>query len=207
MAPRAVSPKTLAAAEALFVEAFGRTMLNWSFVEQRLFWYFEHVSGMKHQMCRAVFYSARNFTAQADMLAAALSVPGAADDDLRAFLKAALKRARQYQELRNALAHGQAMMDANSGTPVAKRMVFIQGRDVLPIALDKPVTVRQLRIATNNFARLSGHLTNVYIYLATKGGQGVSPAKCLKPVLRLPSAADSRTPTPIPKERKPRRQP
>ncbi|SDB31385.1 hypothetical protein [Bauldia litoralis] len=205
MATRPVSKAALDHAEALFVEAFGRAMLNWSHVEQRLFWYFEHITEMKHEMSRAVYYSARNFTARAEMLAAAMSANQALDSDLSVFLQKALKKARQYQAFRNSLAHGETIMFANTGIRAENRLTLVEGKRALHLSIDSGIKVSQLRTAAKNFSRLASLLTVVYLNQMTKGAHGKSPAQCLKQVLRLPNTASSRTPAPIPKERKPRR--
>jgi hypothetical protein len=54
------------------VYAYGEALLQWSRLEQYLFFWFEFVTGMEHMIARAVFYSARNFNGRSEMLEAAL---------------------------------------------------------------------------------------------------------------------------------------
>jgi len=49
-----------------FVRAYGEALLEWARIEQHLFFWFEYVTGLKHMMARAVFYSARNFNGRSE---------------------------------------------------------------------------------------------------------------------------------------------
>jgi hypothetical protein len=86
---------------------YGKAMSSWAGLENSLYFWFAAATGMTGRMARAVFYTARGFSARAEMLLAALehaTKPPAVDREL---LKEALKKARSYASYRNRIAHGE----------------------------------------------------------------------------------------------------
>ena len=140
-----------------FNAVYGETLAEWSRLEGQLFYWFRFITSMNEKLARAIFYSARNFTARADMLSAAMRA-GNLEATVLGFLKETLKKIRMYDEFRNRATHGEAHINLQEGSPSAKQMVIIQGREVSEQAESGMVTMLDLMTATNNFKRLRAYL-------------------------------------------------
>ena len=88
-----------------FYQVCGHLMLVWAELEEILLHWFMTASGMDQAKARAVFYSAKSFNGRADMLKAVIPL-GPFDEATVEFIKAGLKKARQFSGFRNLAAHG-----------------------------------------------------------------------------------------------------
>lgn len=183
------------AAEEKFHLTYGRALAQWAVIEQRMFFWFWQITGLSEDMSRAVFYSSKNFAGRADMLEAALSA-STTPDNVTEFLKAAMKKARQFSSFRNQLAHGETMFDAQPASPNHLQTVLIDGKhnDGTTTTV---TTVEQIEVATGNFRELSRLIMDVLMYLQGQFfDEQASPEQCRELVRALPNQADSQIPSP-----------
>src|SRR5690348_4391750 len=95
-----VTPEELAKARSEFYHAFGLAMAWWARMESCMFYWFMHAIDRREGLARDSFFSAKGFTGRRDMFNA--SIPHSPfEPDVRAFLRAASKTARQCSEFRN----------------------------------------------------------------------------------------------------------
>lgn len=174
--------------------AYGRALSEWAAIEQRLFFWFQHLTNMPNGVGRAVFYSAKNFNGRMDMLDA-VSEKLPLDENTAAFLKSVSKKARQFASSRNALAHGETMFDARGQSPNYLRTILVDGKhnDGTAAAV---VTAETLDIIRGNFRELS-RLVMDGLALAQGSPHRSTPSleKCREQVLAMPNQADSQTPS------------
>jgi hypothetical protein len=195
------NPQVVEAARQFHL-VYGAAMAEWSRLEGQLFYWFQLLTGMDEKTARAVFFSARNFNARADMLEAALKAenPGG---PIQYFLEAALKKARGYSGFRNSATHGEPHINIQRGSPTVGQFVIIQGRKVSYEAEATMITMQHLIAAQKNFQRLAGSL------FATYPGDGPTTASLLEThrelVLQLPNQPHSTADDPSPSEPNPPR--
>jgi len=169
-------------------------MAKWATLEQRLFFWFAQLSGMSHDMSRAVFYSSKNFAGRADMVEAVTDIADI-PDDVRKFLKAAIKKARQFNSFRNNLAHGEPEFDSNPKSPNYLQTVLVEGRHNGG-DMATGITVETLQDATANIGELARLVVDPLMFVqGTFTDADSSPDRCREQIQALPHAADSKGPT------------
>jgi hypothetical protein len=169
------------AAEAEFHQLFGQAMANWAHLERFLGYWFTFITKMPRLMALRVFYSARNFNAKADMLEAAIEFANL-PAETKAFIKAAVKKARCYNGFRNSIAHGQVL---NYGTLDTQDFLLVQGKFDPTVEIIAPIDDEQLKLAATNFSLFSWILSD-----SLKQVHGDSPGRlgeCLERVHALPN--------------------
>lgn len=176
-----------------FSLSYGRAMAQWAVVEERLFYWFWRLSGMKLGVARAVFYSARSFTGRSEMLEGVLGAYAGPDADLLPFAKAATKKAAQFNSFRNTLVHGEPTFDVRKGSKTLGQVILLQGRQMPFAAAETAVTVEQMNTAKENFRELSRLLMEVLDF-AENRVETALPEECLRLVRLLPIRADSSEP-------------
>ena len=123
---------------------FGSALTQWARVEERVGNWFWYSTGLSEEMARAIFYSARNFNARADMLEAALRHAEIETRGAKEFIKSAIHKAVSYSSFRNVLAHGEPTFDAQATSPTFKQILLLQGKHTPPKAIETGITVSQL---------------------------------------------------------------
>ena len=132
---------------------FGATMLAWSNIERFLYHWFAGITAMPDGMARAIFYSARSFNARAEMLEAAIEYAHKQTPAEIAFIKEAIKKARQFSEFRNRMAHGEARLTINPRDPKDVHYKITQGKNV-ERSEETAITITDLRQAQKSFKKL-----------------------------------------------------
>ena len=179
-------------AEEAFHQRYGKALAQWAYIEQRLYFWFARLTGLEDQMARAIFYSSRSFTGRRDMLASVLEATST-PDHVKAFLREAIKRASTYSSFRNALAHGEIMIEGTPDGDLTGRLLLMQGRHP-PIAGVPHITIETVDIATNNYMRLSTLMMDG-LDLPWEGADSkLLLQACHERLLQLPSEADSKKP-------------
>lgn len=110
--------KDEASARDSFHRAYGAAMEAWAQMEHALLAWFLSATGLSEPIGRAVFFSAKSFAGRRDMLDDVIPF-SPFDEDVRAFLKAVLKKTKQYSEFRNKAVHGQPVFDVGKGSPLS----------------------------------------------------------------------------------------
>jgi hypothetical protein len=192
-------------AQRTFYQAFGLTMASWARLESCMFYWFMNAIEKPEDVARAVFFSAKNFTGRRDMFNAAIP-HSSFDNDIRAFLKAASKKARQYAEFRNRVAHGEPTIDGRRTSPSFMQYVLSEPRfprsSALPEhALDSIVTNEHLDTATQNLTELVRLMWDMHPQYRVADARG-TPQEYRQLVLRLPNKAHSKEPARISAEQK-----
>lgn len=175
-----------------FIQTFGEALLEWSYVESRLSWWFGQLTSLPAAMARAVFFSSRSFQGRSEMLAAVISArvwKDKLDDEAKSFIGAALAKAKLYSGRRNALAHGHAVEQA---TEQGAEPILVQGRDYMP---EKHSTLRQrdLSNVAKNFELLANLLSrSVRAYQAENLSE---LQKCYSELILLPNVPTALSPS------------
>lgn len=180
-------------ADQEFHHALGRAMAKWAMIEQRFYFWFSDLTQMTPEMSRAIFYSSKNFAGRVDMVDAAVNT-AQVDERYKLFLKAAIKKARQFNSFRNNLAHGEPVFDMYPNSPTFKQTVLVEGKDNLP-SPPVGIPVSTLDIATANFGELARLLIDPLMHLqGTYDDDDSSPERCREQIQALPHEADSKRP-------------
>jgi len=178
-----------------FYLIYGAAMVAWSRVERELGTLFATVTGMKPDLAMRVFYSARSFQGRVDMFESAVT-DSEIEDAVRNILKQALKRAGQYNSVRNIMAHDLPQRDFRDG-PNFGQVVLIgpkgmfQKDDVKAKYVDRAITLDDLREVTENFNRLASVIEMLWAVFPIK--RASSHGKYLELVLELPTSPYSKT--------------
>jgi len=90
--------------EAQFYEAYGRAIAKWADFEMCLAYLFGRVTNMHGTVAARVFFSVKTSRARLDMLAKGLPAQAGHPDTVD-LIKAIIKRAGGYSDVRNRLAH------------------------------------------------------------------------------------------------------
>jgi hypothetical protein len=178
------------AAREEFHGRLGAAMAEWARIEDALLYWFMVTANLEEPMARAVFFSARSFAGRKDMLQASIE-PSAMEDDVRAFLRAGLKKAHQFSGFRNRTAHGQPMFDIDTASKTYKQYFLAEGSNSQNIRQDA-VTLSDLSAATCNFHELARLLYDMLPWYRAK--ISASPLGHLEAVRALPSEANSKAP-------------
>jgi hypothetical protein len=118
-----------------FIVACGEALMEWSYIENRLFRWFKHLTRLPDAMARSVFFSARSFLGRSEMLAAAIEhavFRGPRGEIARDLIEEALQKANGYASFRNALAHGFVIsdrIDARNDQDREREFRFLGERD------------------------------------------------------------------------------
>lgn len=184
--------------------AYGIALSKWAAIEERMFLWFFFITGMKQDMARAIFYSARNFTARADMLSQAVAVCHLTEDE-KEFLRAATKKSHQFSAFRNSIVHGEPTFDVREGSPTYKQFIHLQGDKHPAIAADSALTIQHLERSAARFSELSRLLGDVLEHMHSLSDMSI-PSECLRQVKALPNDPSSAEPAPTPVKRPRRRQ-
>lgn len=178
-------------AHAEFHHAYGCTMAQWGGIERALYYWFFYITQLTDDMARAIFYSARSFSARADMLQAAIDHSTKLDGGQSDFIKRALKRALGYSGFRNRMAHGEPIMNIveRMGQPREINYSIVQGKTskVIP---DAEISIEDLATAATNFHALQLIIIDAHPTLDTKHHK--SPSECLRQLNALPIQANSK---------------
>lgn len=138
-----------------FILNFGEALLEWSYVENRIYKWFHHLTGMSDRLARATFFSARSFAARAEMLSAVVDesdFKGAASAEARDFIVDAITKSLAYTRLRNAMAHGLPIRwVASEGTTD----LLVQGKTATHLHATTGLTVSTFKLASKNFESLA----------------------------------------------------
>jgi hypothetical protein len=178
-------------AQDQFHLALGRTLGEWAKIEDRLHNWFHYISGMTYETSKAVFYSARSFSARKEMLEAALSHAIFNPASALEFIKRATAKSGAYVAFRNRLAHGEPSFDVrDENSPTFKQVILLQGKHVPAIAADSAVTMTQLENALENYRELSRLLMDVFEVV--NGTDPDIPEESLRLLAALPKAPESK---------------
>ena len=180
--------------EQPFIYAYGQAMLQWSYVEDRLFMWFFRLTSLKENMARAVFFSARSFQGRLDMVNAVIHEK-TDDDSLNgdnlATISEIFKKAALYAGYRNALAHGLGIfVNEPSG---ALKPILVQGKH-------KRIEYEQLGLAEarilligTNFEKLQDLM--IRALRAYRSGGSTPIREYLEQLEMLPNEADQGSPS------------
>jgi hypothetical protein len=186
-------------AEKEFIDAFGRTLMQWGIIEQRLCFWFHRITGMNEKMARQVFYSVTSFSARSRVLRGVIQ---ASDwhPYAKSFLETACSKAITYDSFRNQIVHRETKFDGNSESKTFKRVILVEGKlaslnDPLDPEADL-ITVDELNIACDNFRELSRLIMDGF----QCPHEPASLQECHKLVHAMPTRAHSREPNQKPLE-------
>jgi hypothetical protein len=179
-----------------FYRAFGAAMAAWARLESCLFYWFIEALKLEEATGRAIYFSAKSFGARREIFNAAIPHSTLPDEE-RDFLRAFSKKAAQYAEFRNRVAHGEPMFVMRSGSSLLKQYGLAEPRlsALRPVAVEQLekeiVSVAQLNTATANFdelRRLAWDMHPAY------RESSASPVAYRVQVLALPNQAYSTEP-------------
>lgn len=181
-------------AEQRFVYTYGQAMLQWSYVEDRLFMWFRHLSGMKEDMARAVFFSARSLQGRLDMVNAVIAEKvndGSLADDNLATISEIVKKTALYASARNSLAHGLGIfVNDPSG---ALKLILVQGKHKVQERPSLGIAEARILIMGMNFEKLQDLMMRA---LRTYVSGGSTPIReFLELLALLPNVPDSEAPS------------
>jgi hypothetical protein len=168
-------------------------MQRWARLEQAMDYWFQWLAEIPENRARAIFYSAKNFAGRSDILVAVIPY-AKPDDEYRAFVRAAIKKARQYNSFRNAVTHGEAIFDTRRGSLTFGQYVLAEGRDSSFEAGASAVSTQRIDTSSENVRELAKLMFDVLGYAGVipgPTGLEASPQRCREQVQSLPSRADS----------------
>ena len=90
-----------------FYPIYGLALGEWSRLENSLYFWFAHVTKMKHPIGRAIFFSAKSFASRAEMLEAAIEHQDNLSKHQLELIEEIIKKARKYSAFRNRITHGE----------------------------------------------------------------------------------------------------
>jgi hypothetical protein len=181
-----------------FILAYGEALLEWSYVENRLFRWFRHLTKLDDVMSRAIFFSARSFQGRSDMLAATIphaSFSGLKGPVARQIIEETLKKADVYSAFRNSLAHGSVIAEYSEN---GRREVLVQGKHPPHLQSETGIEIGKIKIAGENFAELSNALSfslRMYSIANRPKARLRQLRECHERLLLLPNEPESATPS------------
>lgn len=181
-----------------FILAYGEALLEWSYVENRMYRWFRHLAKLQDGMARAVFFSARSFQGRSDMLAAAIeqaTFAGPRGLIGRQAISEALDKAISYSKFRNALAHGMVISEYSEK---GRRELLVQGKHPVHMHSATGVTIDQLKIAGKNFAALANDLSQslrMYEHKDRPVARQRQLQECVERLLMLPNEPECEKPS------------
>jgi|SRR5579864_1586892 len=152
-------------AEAKFFESYGRAMAKWADFEMNLAHLFAKVTDMHDTVAIRVFFSVNTSSARLDMLGEALPAQAAHPDSVSA-IEAVVKRGKQFNSTRNALAHEFTWLRTDYTTMTAEH-VLVKTPHLIDIhkranSLEKAITAAHLFEITENFSKLTEATARLY---------------------------------------------
>jgi len=179
-----------------FLYLFGVAMSHWASLEASLCEWFQRASGMNSQMATTVFFSGTGFRSRAEMLEAVLehTPRKRVSEEQKTFLKAAIKKARQFSTFRNRIAHGEPRMRLGPKTDGKNDVTFVfyPSKDRLD-ATAEILEQSGLEIAINNIHTLHRCITEMSPWVRTRVKKIRSREECLAQVLALPNQANEKS--------------
>jgi hypothetical protein len=141
-----------------FLLAYGEALMEWSYVENRLFRWFMHLTALEDEMARAIFFSARSFLGRSDMLDAVIERATFSNygQIARQIIEEATQKANSYAGFRNAIAHGFVISEYSEK---GRREFLVQGKHPTHLQSETGITFDRLKIASENFASLANLLS------------------------------------------------
>lgn len=185
----------IARAEKAFVEAYGRVLVQWGIIEQRLCFWFVYLTKMPDQMARAMFYNGvRSFEPRNRLLKIAAE-NSTVTHATKLFLKTTINKAAKYSATRNKLAHCETKYDLNERSTTYAQMILVEGGQ--PITdMETTLTLDHLPTIQTNFRELSRLIMDAYqdVHVLDEA----SFLKLRQHVHSLPTLAYESTPNPNP---------
>lgn len=150
-APQPPASNPLSEASDEFSRIFGNALMLWAYIEQQFFAWFLYITELDPALGRAIYYSFNGFDGRANMLGSVISVTSATEAE-KAFLTAAVKKAKKFAQFRNGLAHGQPALDVRSAPKF--QFQFANNRHEYPRSVDEGTTIEKLVFASDRFNEL-----------------------------------------------------
>jgi hypothetical protein len=151
--------------EAKFYEAYGRALAKWADLELCLAHLFGKVTDMHETVATRVFFSVHTSRGRLNMLSEALPAQAGHPDTVAA-IRALITKARQYNDVRNRLAHefttlrtDYELMEAEHVLAKTARLVDITSRAQ---SLADAISARQLREIWDGFSKLTEMTVLIY---------------------------------------------
>jgi hypothetical protein len=182
-----VDKKVAQAVTVQFEAAYGRTLAWWAGVERSLFRWFVIITSMPENLARAIFYGARSFIARAEMLEAAIDHAHGQTKEEIEFVKAGIKKARQYSEFRNRLAHGEMAPFFD----IESKQMTMTVTETKKLDFKNLITIEHLQIASINFYKLQLHIFQAMPDRRAKSGLSLEQHRAI--VLALPNQANEKS--------------
>ena len=152
-------------AEAKFYESYGRAIAKWADFEMNLAHLFAKVTDMHDTVAIRVFFSTKTPSARLDMLSEALPAQAAHPDTVAA-IEALIKRGKEFNSTRNALAHEFTWLRADYEQMIAEHVLVKPPRlvDITTRAdsLERAITTAHLIEITENFSKLTELTAKLY---------------------------------------------
>jgi hypothetical protein len=162
--PKTPKSRKPSRAEREFYEAYGRAIAEWAVFEYCLSQLFAQVTDMHPTVAVRVFFAARTSQARLEMLSKALPAQAAHPDTLGA-IKELVKKAGQYNETRNKLAHEYAIPRLNLETGEVEHVLANTAKLNDPLTnreqLSGGLTTQHLKEIEKGFRKLAEHSTNL----------------------------------------------
>jgi hypothetical protein len=158
------TPTEITQSEKEFFEAYGRAIAQWADFEYGLAHLFALVTDMHDRVAVRVFFSARTSQARLDMINGALPAQIANASTLHA-IKALTKKAGQYNETRNRLAHELTTIrtkdDGETIEHVLANTKKLHHLETRLEQLETAITVKNLKEIFTNFSLLTLHTVSL----------------------------------------------
>jgi hypothetical protein len=149
-------------AEKTFAEAYGRSLIEWGIIEQRLCLWFVHLTQMPDPMARSMFYDGVNsFEPRKRLIKISARHSGIISPGIRDFLITAVNKADKYSVTRNQLAHCETKLDFDESSPTYKEIILVEGGQPI-VAMDTALTLSHLPIIIGNYRELSRLIMDAY---------------------------------------------
>jgi hypothetical protein len=184
-----VKDETQQRASFEFLHAFGLAMSQWARLERSLYDWFERASEMRSEMASAIFFGARGFSARAEMLESILEHAKVLSTTETEFLKEAIKKARQFSQFRNSIAHGEPLPNfVRSGDDIEMHYAIVHPKHVRTMHPDQ-LSVEDIFVAADNIHSLQRCTVEMSAWLRERNQNLRSPEECLAHVRALPNQA------------------
>jgi hypothetical protein len=172
-----------------FLHAFGLAMAQWAALERALYWWFERATRIRKEMASSIFYGARGFRARAEMIESILEHATLLSTTEVAFLKEAIKKAKQFSVFRNTIAHGEPRQHVTrKGDEIGLDYRIVQAK-YLTANQGETLAVEDIRRGADNIHTLQRCITEMTPWLRRRNKNLRSREECLAQVLALPIQA------------------
>jgi hypothetical protein len=175
-----------------FIRSYGEALLEWNYIEHRLFLWFVDIAELEDRMARAIFFSAtKSFQARSDLLSGVIGArrfDGEIGEAARKFIKEAIIKANSYVGLRNSLAHGLAIVQT---AEAGGKHTLVQGKHPIYLHAETGITIESFRTASENFEMLAGLITKALRNY--QAGSLTLLQECSEQLSQLPNVPESRT--------------